>query len=192
MKTVAGIGSRSINLLETPKVIEATKLLFDNYFNLRSGGALGCDTLFEKGYRELREHYKVDQPSSTIFYHDQSYFSSVTHEKFYVRSSNWDKAKNLAAKYHPAWGMLTSPYSRNLITRNVLIVLGQELKQLVDLVVCWTVDGADGSETNPTTRKTGGTGQAIRIARAFEIPVFNLKNKSVEDLEKFLVTHFND
>jgi hypothetical protein len=51
-------------------------------------------------------------------------------------------------------------------------ILGDDLKTPVDFVLCWTPDGAETS----TSYSTGGTGQAIRLAIANSIPVFNSHN----------------
>ena len=48
--------------------------------------------------------------------------------------------------------------------RNVAQVLGNDLKDHSRFVVCWTKGGLG----------QGGTGQAIRIARKFCVPVFDL------------------
>jgi hypothetical protein len=50
------------------------------------------------------------------------------------------------------------------MARNCQQVLGQNLNLPVDFVVCWTKDGG----------KTGGTGQALRIADDLNIPIYNL------------------
>ena len=48
--------------------------------------------------------------------------------------------------------------------RNGCQVLGLNLDDPVDAVVCWTKDGKGG----------GGTGQAIRIAKSRNIPIFDI------------------
>jgi hypothetical protein len=73
------------------------------------------------------------------------------------------EAYELAEKYHPNWNACRG-YVRGLHARNGQIVLGRNLDTPVDEVICWT-PGASGS---------GGTGQALRIAKAFEIPVIDL------------------
>lgn len=70
-----------------------------------------------------------------------------------------------AAKFHPAWESCDVDTSL-LHARNSAIMLGEQLNKPVDFVVCWTVGG----------RIRGGTGQALRIAEAYRIPVFNLWN----------------
>jgi hypothetical protein len=48
------------------------------------------------------------------------------------------------------------------------------------MVVCWTKDG----------KSSGGTGQALRIAEYYSIPIFNLKNDgAIEQLKMFLKGH---
>lgn len=70
----------------------------------------------------------------------------------------------IAATHHPAWERC-SEYARKLHARNVLQILGgTEDAPRSKFVVCWTPNG-DAS---------GGTGQAIRIARAYGVPVFDL------------------
>lgn len=82
----------------------------------------------------------------------------------------------LAEKYHPNWPAC-SEYARKLHARNGLILLGKNLDSPVELVICWTKDG----------KASGGTGQAIRIATSYEIPVFNLFIKEhLERVERFL------
>lgn len=82
----------------------------------------------------------------------------------------------LAKKFHPAWKSC-SPYARLLHARNGPIVLGENLDDPVDMTVCWTRDGV----------ATGGTGQALRIAEAYNIPVFNLSKEYAHvELERFL------
>ena len=54
--------------------------------------------------------------------------------------------------------------AKKLMARNCHQVLGLDLKTPVDFIVCWTKDGTIN----------GGTGQALRIAEAYNIPVYNL------------------
>jgi hypothetical protein len=54
--------------------------------------------------------------------------------------------------------------AKKLMARNCHQVLGQDLKTPVDFIVCWTKNG----------NINGGTGQALRIAKKLNIPVYNL------------------
>jgi hypothetical protein len=70
-----------------------------------------------------------------------------------------------AAKFHPAWNKCDD-YAKKLHARNSAIILGENLDDPVAFVSCWTQDGL----------VKGGTGQALRIAQALNIPIFNIFN----------------
>jgi hypothetical protein len=76
-------------------------------------------------------------------------------------------AIELAASFHPAWHKC-SDYARQCHGRNMMILLGRQLSSPAQKVICWTADG----------KPTGGTGQAIRAAEAYGIPVSNLGDKA--------------
>jgi hypothetical protein len=84
-------------------------------------------------------------------------------KEIFLASHCTPEAEALSAQYHPAWDRC-SPYAKKLHGRNAMIVLGESLDDPVELVICWTKDG----------KPKGGTAQAIRIAEAHDIPVFNL------------------
>lgn len=71
----------------------------------------------------------------------------------------------LAESFHPAWGRC-SDHAKNLHARNCPIVLGDNLAHPVKWGCCWT----------PGARITGGSGQALRIAKVWDIPIYNLAN----------------
>jgi hypothetical protein len=84
----------------------------------------------------------------------------------------------LASQFHPAWDRL-SYGARMLHARNVHQVLGANILAPVfsSFVVCWTRDGLGG----------GGTGQAIRIAERYNVPVFDLGlPKNLRKIEGFV------
>jgi len=68
----------------------------------------------------------------------------------------------LASLHHPAWHMC-SDYARKLHGRNAMIIMGPDLMKPVEFVICWTPD-----------EERGGTALGIRIAKKFEIPIYNL------------------
>lgn len=84
------------------------------------------------------------------------------------------RAYELAASFYEpfagcAWEQL-QPGARALLARDVHQVLGAELDSPAQWVVCWTPDaGLDGSDP-----RSGGTGQALRIAADRGAPVLNL------------------
>ncbi len=102
-----------------------------------------------------------------------------------------DEAFEISSKYHPTWGGLP-PYVKKLHARNAQQILGKNLDCCVKFVVCWTPDGAE----KQTTKETGGTGQAIRIANAYNVPVFNLANEGrleqIKDINECALTQYAD
>lgn len=160
MKSYAGIGSR-----ETPKEIcdlmtQIATILQDKC-SLRSGGADGADLAFEKGITNGNKEiylpwYKFNNNNSSLYHISP-------------------KAMEIANNFHPAWDRL-SDGAKKLMGRNTYQILGYNLHVELDpssFVICWTKDG----------KASGGTGQAIRIAEAFNIPVYNLHNPIYRNLE---------
>lgn len=84
--------------------------------------------------------------------------------------SNIAWANVFTEHFHPNPKALKE-YPRKLMNRNALQILGDDGNTPVQFVVCWTKDG----------KASGGTGQAIRIAQYFNIPIYNLKNE--DDIE---------
>jgi len=76
----------------------------------------------------------------------------------------------LASKFHPAWDMCNG-YVRKLHGRNAQIILGDSLKDPAEFVICWSAN-----------ESAGGTSIGIKIARAHDIPVYNLYKQSELDL----------
>lgn len=151
----AGIGSRNTphDVLDLMTRI-ATKL--DTWgWMLRSGGADGADKAFAKG-ADRKEVY-VPWPGFT-----DDGVSRLSRPTF--------TAMEIAARYHPNWKNLRDAV-RKLHARNVHQILGASCDAPCSMVICWTPDGSTGI----TTARTGGTGQAIRIAHDRNIPIFNLQ-----------------
>lgn len=66
-----------------------------------------------------------------------------------------------------------SPTVRKLMARNVMQVLGRDCLSPASFVVCWA-PGSTLDEAGRVVDTAGGTGQAVRIAATYRIPVFNL------------------
>ena len=77
----------------------------------------------------------------------------------------------LAKEYHPNWEML-GDVGRHFMGRNMYQVLGADLKTPTGFIICWTPGG----------KTVGGTGQAIRVAKDHNIPIFNLGSMSLTDV----------
>lgn len=186
----AGIGSR-----KTPRTIQSlmTKCanqLHNEGFTLRSGGAQGADTAFELGAQLRKEIYlpwrRFNGNDSHLFQIDQLAYA-------------------MARRYHPAWDRC-SPAARKFHARNCYQMLGRDLATPADFVLCWTPNGAP----------VGGTGQALRIADDYQIPVINMavdgwsvalrelvdnirdeyagayEQERDAEAERYLTTHFNE
>jgi hypothetical protein len=142
-----GIGSR-----KTPEYI---LLLMTNIaifldkkgYILRSGGAVGADSAFEKGAIQ-KEIYLPWRG----FNNSEENFIEISQE-----------CLEMAKKFHPNWEYLSSG-AKKLHSRNCYQILGENLKTPSRFVICWT----------PKGEEVGGTSQALRIAKYFNIKIFNL------------------
>ena len=151
----AGIGSR-----ETPPDAQAVMTdiageLARHGAVLRSGAARGADQAFERGANAANGAKEIYLPEEG--------FSRRSSEEAGVTADIPEKAFEIAAETHPAWHKLNANV-RRLQARNVMQVLGADCNSPADVVICWTPDGRD----------KGGTAQAIRLARAHNIPILNL------------------
>lgn len=91
------------------------------------------------------------------------------HTQIFTAQDATSEAMALAAQYHPNWGVCNE-YARKLLGRNAMILLGPNLNEPVKFVVCWSAD-----------ELKGGTGHALAIARAYDISVRNLCDRTVLD-----------
>jgi hypothetical protein len=158
-----GIGSR-----KTPREIQikmtefATQLLRNNFI-LRSGGAEGADHAFEVGAKGVSEIFLP--------------WKGFNGKEGIVPPFNEEMVK----RYHPNPSALSAS-GWKLMSRNSYQVLGLNLDDASDFVLCWTPDGKD----------SGGTGQALRIARTYQIPIFNFRNQNDFDrFQTFMVFNYN-
>jgi hypothetical protein len=142
-------------------------------WTLRSGGARGADTAFEEGAKFATAQMEIylPEPGWNLRPNRPPYVQKPTREAYAI-----------AERYHPAWHNV-KPNARPLHARNVHQVLGADCATPSKFVICWTPDGAQ----TETTMATGGTGQAIRIAVACGVPVFNLaRTDTLERLKAFV------
>lgn len=163
----AGIGSR-----ETPsEMLFIMKALAHQMalrgHTLRSGAAKGADSAFEQGCDEAQGPKEIYLP----------WLGFDKRHTMHKGICAWPSAEayTMAAKFHPNWAACSSG-AQALHARNCHQVLGWMLDKPSDLIICWT----------PGAQATGGTGQAIRIAKAYKIPVFDLADpKSFDELDSF-------
>lgn len=159
MNYYAGIGSR-----ETPSdilklFVSVAMTLAKQDYILRSGHAQGADSAFERGCDKVGGNKEIYVP---WYGFEGSDSTLVVKDKL---------AFEIAEKYHPYWFNL-SEGAKKLQARNSHQVLGQDLKTPSAFVLCWTKNGSG----------SGGTGQAIRIAKDYNIPIFDAgKYKDIEE-----------
>lgn len=150
MKSYAGIGSR-----ETPRDVLDAFVVIGSYlakhgYTLRSGGAQGADEAFERGCDQQNGAKEIFLPWSSFRSSTSSLVVSAP------------EAFSIAAKHHPRWDSL-SDAAQKLLARNTHQILGWTFDSPSNFVVCWTKGGLGA----------GGTGQAIRVANAYGVPVFD-------------------
>lgn len=169
-KYYAGIGSQ-----DTPQRIltimhHLACHLYGKGWFLRSGGSPGADIAFEKGHDFMQEQLCLE-PRKEIYlpWRGFNYNPSELYDSFL------DDEYRIAKQYHPNWDNC-SPGAKKLLTRNNRIILGQPYNNPVKFVICWTHQGMI----------QGGTGQALRIAQDYGIPIINfgsaINNTNLETL----------
>jgi hypothetical protein len=164
----AGIGSRKTPKETLALMTQIASKLRDLGYVLRSGHADGADQAFEAGAAGRAQ----------IFLPWLSFNHHVTTGDANIFAAPSQQAHILAAQIHPNWAAC-SQAAQKLHARNMHQILGPDLKDPVRFVICWTpiVNGIE----------TGGTAQAIRLARSRNIPVFNLeREKDRERLQRFV------
>ncbi len=168
----AGVGSR-----ETPAPVLAEIELLGARFAreglvLCTGASPGADQAFMRGAAKAGGRAELYLPCPR--FEAQARAALPTLDAF-VLGEPAPGAYELAARFHPAWDELDG-HERQLRARDVHQVLGADLHTPVSFVVCWTPDGShDGASS-----RTGGTGQALRVAARQEIPVVNLADKGAQ------------
>jgi hypothetical protein len=160
-KVYAGIGSRDTPDQILKVMTDAAGQLSKDGWLLRSGHARGADQAFENGAGDKAEiHLPWDGYN----------YGRIVNPKFIVPKIE-PALVDIASRWHPKWEKL--PVEEKLfMVRNTSIVLGTNLLHPVRMVVCWT----------PRGLLKGGTAHAIKVAQAYDIPVFNLANS--EDWDK--------
>lgn len=158
MRFYAGIGSRQTPVGGLDDMREIAHELEIRGYTLRSGNADGADAAFASGveknaqiwlpYKNFNINYQILRPDHT-----------------YKLVVSYDREALLSVKeFHPAPERLGT---------NGLLFMARNFRQIVgrdeansEFVICWTPEG----------KEKGGTAQAMRIARHYKIPIYNLFN----------------
>lgn len=175
MNAYAGIGSRS-----TPQEIgywmnEIASYMARNGWLLRSGGADGADSEFERGCGDGPKEIYLPWPEfrghqSPLWYlSEHTAFGALA-----VAERVWNNRYQNGEVQVP-WNVLKER-TKKFMTRNCYQILGRQLNDPSKLVICWTADGGP----------SGGTGQALWLAKmvsesskiSHKITVINLQNST--------------
>lgn len=148
-------------------------------WTLRTGMSPGADQAFYRGACEKGGSAELYLPWPDF---EEDRRPELPHVRVLERPAS--AAYELASRYHPRWDALDS-HERDRRARDVHQVLGERLDEPVELVICWTIDESlDGSGP-----RAGGTGQALRVAHHYSVPVLNLAredhlNKAMQESAK--------
>ena len=170
----AGVGSRTTPPTILAQMEEFGVFAASHHAVLRSGAADGADSAFESGALSWGGWTEIFLPWEGMNQHPSTLFPPTR------------AAMELASTLHPAWSRLSRP-AKLLIARNTHQILGYSLSSPVKFVECYTPDGCESHETY--SRRTGGTGTAIKLASLNNIPIFNLALPNrFEDSKAYLLS----
>lgn len=142
---------------------------------LRSGGANGADSAFERGADKVKAiHPDLGEKEIYLpwkgFNNNTSLLYNIDHN-----------AMVIAQNIHPNWNKL-SDAAKKLMARNTYQIIGLN-NTLTDFVVCYTKNG----------KYIGGTSQAMKLADMYEIPIFNAGNyKNSKEAAKTFNIFYNE
>jgi hypothetical protein len=158
-KFYTGVGSRDTPDPVAEKMEKIAVLLYNAEYILRSGGALGADTAFERGVNFATKG--IDSGKwKRIYVPWKGFRASFGQDDIHEIHKD---AFRIASRIHLVWNRLSDAEKR-LHARNVHQVLGDNLMTPSKFLVCWTLDGLS----------QGGTRTAIMLAKEVKIPVYNL------------------
>jgi len=164
VKVYAGIGSRNTPqdvLVDMKRLAEELALM---RWTLRSGAAEGADTAFEEGSDLALGKKEIYLPWPKFNGHTTGIVCDDP------------RAFDMARQFHPAYSNLSRSV-RKLMARNSHQIFGKNMDEPVQFVVCWTEGGL----------RKGGTGQALRIAEAHGIVIYDLAIDSPENVLKHAI-----
>jgi hypothetical protein len=121
---------------------------------LRSGGADGADSDFEKG---------VKNPKNKEIYLPWKGFNNSDSELYLGNVGHEDEAEEVAKRIHFNYAKL-SQGAKKLHTRNGFQILGKDFNTPSKLVIAWTKNGEE----------VGGTRTALVLAKEHKIKIHNL------------------
>lgn len=141
-----GVGSRNTPEYVLDDLASIARRLYLLGYVLRSGGAKGADSAFASAVPKGRR--VIYTPKDEI-----------------LPWAFWEAQRHVPENLPPfsQW----KEYTRRLIARNMMQVLGMRGDSPSEFLVCWT----------PAGLEDGGTGYALRCATAHGVPTYNLKQE---------------
>ncbi len=159
----AGIGTRETTEEDLRRIRIVASFLHENNYICRTGRAEGSDAAF-------MEHCR-----SIIYLPWWSYNRHIGGKEILLTMNDpIREAFDIAKKFHPSWGTLKDPV-RKLHARNTHIILGRNLDIPVKFVVC-------AAKEDHLSFVQGGTGQGVRVAQSYKIPVLNLRYRTAGEV----------
>lgn len=157
MNYYTGIGSRETPLNVIKEFETLSSRLNSCGYILRSGGANGADSAFEKNAGDNKE----------IFLPWKNFNGNSS--SLYIDDENKNTLFDIARKLYPDWDIATHGV-KLLHARNVQQVLGQipGISQKSDFLICW-------SDRDPSQSR--GSMFAINLAKMHNIKVYNFYNE---------------
>ena len=166
-----GIGSRKIDRHVIAYLQGVGAAMAARGYSCRTGDAIGSDNAFWTGAVSAGGTVHAYAGLAKASRPDARPFKSLP-----IRIQ--ELANEIAKRFHPRWDQLTDR-DKAWMARNVVQVLGEDLESPSRVVLCY----AKGSRflDGKLCDVAGGTGQAVRVAYAQGIPVFNLAIGSHRD-----------
>ena len=155
-----GVGPRQIPQDVYDRLYRLGAFLGSLGWVLRSGGADGADTAFEKGADSVGGQKEIYLPWKRFNKNPSSLFEVTP------------AAIEASLRFHPTAHLITKHGVRCIMGRNLYQVLGQTMDTPSKFLVTWTPYSTMDALNHG--KKIGGTGQAIRIADHYRVPLYNL------------------
>jgi len=162
-----GIGSRQTPATILEKMENFAYLLAKRGYVLRSGGADGADSAFERGCDKAGGPKDIYIPWKNFNNRGWGAEAGII--------PDLDAAREIVMRTHPTPHRLTQG-AMKLHSRNPYQILGSGLSNLSAFVIAYTEGG----------KLKGGTATAIRLAQEYGIPVYNLGDPGRPSFNQFL------
>jgi len=156
MVIYAGIGSRETPPMILQRIQNVATILAGTGFTLATGAAKGADQAFANGANVVDGRIKLYLP---WYSYEQEWVNGLKKVAVTVYPVPSKAGMDSVKTFHPNPAAL-SQGAWKLHARNFDIIVN------ASFVLCWTKGGI----------VSGGTGQGIRIAEHFNIPVYNFYN----------------